>query len=243
LTGQVFRWIFDFSVRHTAKEKDFAVVDDVFEKDAFSEFHAYFNNLEFAYRSMQGWAKVWRLTDGQVVVGKTQIHSMAPFDSALDLLHRVVLSLARTQFQDIVGKEGEDWDDVSFTPYIYPPGTRISWHDDYGYSGACIFYPHLEWSANWGGELLVAKTPPPDTVGGSPDVRDKIVPDPQSHQSLLLNHFGMGVYLSPIPNRIVFTRGEAMHSMSWVDQSAGDHCRLSVVSFFRKDPGRVRNDA
>lgn len=211
----------------TCKEKDFGVVDEVFEESVFHRFWAYFNNSNYAYRNMNGWQKVWRINDGQVLAGESFYHTKAPFKNEMDWVYQAILSLAKTQFADIVGEEGKDWDEIHLTPYLYPAGTKISWHDDYGYSGACIFYPHLHWDAHWGGELMVARTPPeaPSTQGDN-------FTRPQF--SNLLNQFGMGVYLAPLPNRMVFTKGGAWHGISRVDSAAGDHMRCSVVAFFQK---------
>lgn len=214
----------------TAKEENFAVVDDVFSEEIFQAYWEYFNGLDFAYRSMTGWQKVWRINDGLILAGMPYYHSAAPFNCKMDWLHQTVIQLAKDHFSDIVGKEGEDWKEVLFTPYLYPANTKISWHDDNGYTGACIFYPHREWSAHWGGELLVAKTPPENQV------QQKSPGDllTRKHHSDLLSHYGMGVYLSPNPNRMVFTRGSVWHAINRVDPAAGDNVRCSVVVFFMK---------
>lgn len=216
----------------TSKEANFAVVDEVFAQENFDAIWRWFNNSDFAYRSSGGWQKVWKLTDGQILSGPPYYHAKAPFNCEMDWIHQTILGMARQHFQDIVGVEGKDWYDISLTPYIYPPGTKISWHDDYGYSGACIFYPHKEWSTHWGGELFVAKTPKPEEIPGFQvtDVVDR------QYQSTLLNYYGMGVYLSPLPNRMVFTSGKTWHSINRVDTTAGDHCRCSVVAFFHRIP-------
>jgi len=218
-------------MRLLVKDSQLSVVDEVFENNVFYNFWNYFNSLEFAYRSVSGWQKVWRINDGQILSGISYYHSQSPFNSSIDWIDQVVTSLAKKNFEDIVGKEGEDWNEIMYTPYIYPAGTKISWHDDGCYTGACIFYPHLEWSPNWGGELFVAKTPPPQECEfkGSMDMinRDFVSP--------LLNKYGMGTYVSPLPNRMVFTSGSVWHSINRVDQAAGDKVRCSIVAFFMKD--------
>lgn len=211
------------------EEKTFAVLDEVFEPEVFERFYQHFNSLDFAYRSMTGWQKVWRITDGLILAGAPNYHRQAPFGTPMDWLHQTIVALAGQYVADLVGKEGEDWNEIVLTPYIYPAGTKISWHDDYGYTGACIFYPHREWSPHWGGELCVAKTPPPDQLPPvAPDLMNR------AQDTALLNHYGMGVYINPLPNRLVFTSGKVWHSINRVDQSAGDHCRCSVVAFFMK---------
>ena len=53
----------------TVKDPRMAVVDDVFEAPVFTDFLRFFNTLDFAYRSMTGWQKVWRINDGQILAG------------------------------------------------------------------------------------------------------------------------------------------------------------------------------
>ena len=224
-------------MRYTAKDSSMAIVDEVFEPEMFKSFWHSFNSMDFAYRFSTSWQKVWKISDGQILSGASLYHSKAPFNSSMDWVHQAMYGLAK-QLEDVVGKEGEDWNEISLTPYLYPAGTKISWHDDCGYTGACIFYPHLEWSPHWGGELLVAKTPNQEEwdklvcgeqKGGLNDnmSREYIAP--------LLNAYGMGMYVSPLPNRMVFTSGSVWHSINRVDQTAGDKVRCSVVGFFTKD--------
>lgn len=211
----------------TFKDSDYAVIDGVFDSDSFTKFVHYFNKLDFAYRSLTGWQKVWRLSDGLILSSSPYYASRAPHDSMMDALNVMVGSLAVQYFAPIVGKNGEDWDDYFLTPYIYSSGTKISWHNDLGYTGAAIFYAHEKWDPNWGGELLVAKTNPKKMVS---------FPDPIDRSGLapILNEYGLGTYLSPLPNRIVFTKGGIWHSINRVDPVAGDALRCSVVAFFYK---------
>lgn len=212
-----------------SKDSHHAVVDEVFDVTVFQEFWKYFNSLPFAYRSMSGWQKVWKLSDGQILASSPSYHSQAPFNSPMDIVHQTILALAKQYFEEIVGKEGEDWKEMFLTPYIYPSGTKISWHDDYGYTGACIFYPHQEWSPNWGGELMIART--------SNEVQSNIIPDMMTRKYIdpVLNQFGMGTYICPLPNRMVFTSGKVWHAINRVDQTAGDNVRCSIVAFFTKE--------
>lgn len=215
----------------TTKDSQLAVLDEVFSPETFKQFWSYFNNLDFAYRSMNGWQKVWRINDGQILASSPFYHSKAPFNNPMDWIDQTVTALAKEHLQDIVGKEGEDWYDILYTPYIYPAGTKISWHDDYGYTGACIFYPHQEWNPHWGGELCVARTPLPQEVQAGKVSEDFMT---REYVAPLLNAYGMGIYVSPLPNRMAFTSGSVWHSINRVDQSAGDNVRCSVVAFFLK---------
>ena len=216
----------------TAKDSHYAVVDDVFDKEGCTYFWEYFNSLPFAFRSMTGWQKVWKISDGQVLASSPYYHTQAPFNNPMDMVHKMVVALAEQHFEEIVGKQGVDWHELFFTPYIYPAGTKISWHDDYGYTGACIFYPHLECRPNWGGELMVAKAPSAEELNA-----DKLAPDFMTRKYIdpILTHYGMGLYFTPSPNRMVFTSGKVWHGINRVDSAAGDNARCSIVGFFTKE--------
>ena len=134
-------------------------------------------------------------------------------------LHHNVYNLAKSHLAELVGKEGDDWDEISYTPYIYGAGTKISWHDDTGYRAAAIFYCHPEWNPFWGGELMLANTPRIEDVqlpAGNSDLINR------GFTSALLNHFGNGTYILPIPNRLAFTRTGVWHCINRVDSAAGD---------------------
>jgi hypothetical protein len=212
-----------------SKSDEHAVLDNVFEKDIFEKFHYYFNSLDFAYRSMTGWQKVWRISDGLVLAGAPFYASKHPYNCMMDSIIRVIGNLAEQHFANVVGKKEEDWNEYFLTPYIYPAGTKISWHNDFTYSGAAIFYTHKFWNPNWGGELFLAKTSQrteeANPIRDSID-RDSLVP--------LLNEYGMGSYFSPLPNRLIFTKGKVWHSINRVDSTAGDAVRSSIVAFFVK---------
>ncbi len=75
--------------------------------------------------------------------------------------------------------------------------------------------------------MFIAKTLD-NSIAGNDDITKRYY-DP------ILNHFGMGIYISPLPNRAVFTRGQIWHSINRVDPNAGDHARCSIVAFFMKE--------
>ena len=218
----------------TAKDSSLAVLDEIFEPDIFKQFWDYFNGLEYAYRSSTAWHKVWRINDGQLLASLSSYHSKAPFGNPMDWIDHMVTGLA-AQLEDVVGVKGKDWNDVIYTPYIYPAGTKISWHNDSDYTGACIFYPHPEWNPYWGGELFVAKTPSLEEskelvlAKSKKSVADTMT---RGHIAPILDAFGMGHYIAPLPNRMVFTSGNVWHAINRVDPAAGDNVRCSIAAFF-----------
>lgn len=207
----------------TAKDSSLAVLDQVFEPDRFKHFWNYFNGLEYAYRSSTSWHKIWRINDGQLLSSLSSYHSKAPFESPIDWIDSLVTGLA-AQLEDIVGIKGKDWNDVIYTPYICPTGAKISWQNDI--TGSCVFYPHPEWNPFWGGELFVAKTPSSDDSSNGKS---------SGHITPILDVFGMGHYISPLPNRMVFTSGGVWHSTNRVDSAAGEHVRCSITAVFLRE--------
>lgn len=218
-------------MKFTYKGNEVAVFDEVFEADVFRYFVQFFNQQEFLFRSSSVWQKIWRISDGEFLAGQEVTSKELPTNTCYDWLHSQVYPLATQHLADIVGKEGIDWDYIVYRPYIYPAGTKISWHDDYGYAAACIFYCHYEWNPFWGGELMIANTPPVDTIDTSEGGDDAIN---RKYSKELLNHYGSGMYFGCNPNRLVFTKGGVWHAINRVDAAAGDHVRASVVAFFKK---------
>jgi Rps23 Pro-64 3,4-dihydroxylase Tpa1-like proline 4-hydroxylase len=206
-------------------DSNYAIIDDLLPQDVFWSFWQYFNQLSFQNCSHEQWLKVWKLSDGVVYRSPTFYNSKAPFGNLMDLLQQRVTWLA-PNFKDLIGQQEKDWDEIQFTPYLYPAGTKISWHNDIGYTGACIFYAHPQWSAHWGGELQIAKTNNEEYVSSDSFSREE--------HSSFLNSYGFGTYIVPKPNRLVFTKGSCWHSINRVDSTAGDHVRCSVVGFFTK---------
>lgn len=213
------------------KDDKYAILDNVLEDAIFKQFGHYFNSLDFAYRSLTGWKKVWRISDGQILAGTPYYASKGPHNCMMDPMINIIGTLATQHLEPIVGKKGEDWDDYFLTPYIYPAGTKISWHNDHGWAAAAIFYTHNFWDPNWGGELFLAKTDPNYESKIQMEDSDAVQ---RAYLPKLLNEYGVGQYIAPLPNRIVFTKGKVWHCINRVDPVAGDALRSSIVAFFYK---------
>ena len=153
---------------------------------------------------------------------KSYPYSGFPFQEPIDLLIPKVHEISK-QHPEIFG----EYKEIYFRSYVYGKGTKIDWHTDHGYKSAAIFYYHPYWGANWGGELKVAELPEIEygrhNVGGPMDGRwiDKII-----------STTNFGYYIDPKPNRVVATSAGVWHSISRVDDNAGDNLRFSIVCFF-----------
>lgn len=217
-------------MKQVVRTDKFAIFDDVFKQDLFDTFVRHFCEIDFVKHN-QNLIKVWKISDGEIFGGESHSSKKFPFNSPLDFVHNTVYYLAKNNIQDLVGKEGEEWTEIIYRPYIYPVGTKISWHNDSGYTAACIFYCHREWSPFWGGELMIANTPNseqyPELKSSPDDLFSKDYTKP------FLNYFGFGQYITPIPNRMVFTKGGVWHGINRVDVAAGENLRFSIVAFFK----------
>lgn len=213
------------------KTSNFAVFDDLFDENMYKVFVQWFASLNFRYLNANQWMKVWRVSDGHILAAEEQKANNGLYNSPIDWLHQQITHLSSNYLVDIVGEQNKDYSEIVYTPYIYPSGTKISWHDDYGYSAACIFYCHEFWSPFWGGELMVADVDaqnlPSDLANGDDTFRRKTT-------QKILNDRGFGTYISPLPNRLAFTKGSVWHAINRVDSAAGENLRCSVVAFFKK---------
>lgn len=200
--------------------EDCAVYDDVLEPAQFEAMWTAVQHEEYLTPHVSGWSKVWRLTDGSCIGGRDYDSTNCPFGNYVDLANMMFTNVAKAHPSLV-----PTWSRITIRSYLYPRGTKLSWHNDLGYEGAAIYYVHPEWCSTWGGELMLARTPP-ETDIGSPHLDHR-------HEDRFLATYGVGTYITCKPNRLVLTRPGVWHSINRVDADAGDHCRASVVGFFR----------
>jgi hypothetical protein len=203
-------------------QTDFCVVyDDVMNSDEFTQVWRYTQAENYSIPHVSGWSKVWRTTDGMPLGGTQYDANKAPFGNSMDLANHYIKETSKLH-PELIGEYEKLW----LRSYIYPRGTKLSWHNDKGYSAAAIFYTHTYWGSTWGGELLLAKTQEIDAV--PPPCLD------HTFEDSLISQYGHGSYITPKPNRLVITKGGIWHQINRVDEDAGDHCRTSIVGFFTK---------
>lgn len=201
--------------------EDFAIYDDVLDQEQFNAVWQSIQQENFLMPHLNGWSKVWRLTDGNCIGSKDYNINDAPFNNYMDLMQFVITKTAENH-KNILST----WSKLMLRCYLYPRGTKLNWHNDAGYAGAAIFYAHPTWASTWGGELMLARTPP--NVNLPLPHLDHLVEDK------FLETFGIGTYITCKPNRLVLTRPGVWHSINRVDNDAGDHCRATVVGFFKE---------
>ena len=233
----------------TYADEQIAVFDDVLSPEDFRSFWAFCQKETWEGVHARQRLGVFRLDDGEPLWGGQVAWPSVDLDGLLPPeldLSKAPLKFYPTrkaidpvleaikarcpQVEKLIGKEGEDWAGINVRPYIYPRGTGVSWHADNGpYSGAVIYYAHPEWNVLWGGELLVADPStkllnPPE--GGIHHRLDNRV----ENEELLRS--GLGRYVMPKPNRLVFIAPGHRHMIAKVTPAAGNHARVSVAGFF-----------
>jgi hypothetical protein len=183
-----------------------------------------------------------------------------PTKKPYDYLFRKIL-LCKDRIETIVGKMGEDWKHFFLRPYLHSVGGGIAWHeDDQMFSGAVTYYCHPKWGAEWGGELLVLapatatereSTPRPTsneasttsnakTNGDNEQVNSSqeqleigdIGPDFWGEHGKKIAAVGIGHFVAPKPNRIVFLSPDCTHRVTRVSPAAGESPRASIAGFF-----------
>ena len=191
-----------------------------------------------------GWQKVWGLSDGQPLqgphlyfqadekAGETISMATAARDLALTIFANKLRKLS-DQLTGWIGKRGSDWKEFTCTPYLYPPGTALSWHDDRASrTGAFAFYAHPKWNPRWGGELMISDS---HSRGGRG--RRKIQEKDFGQTEWFTKRIatpGTGSYVMPMPNRLVILRGGTIHKINHTVAAAGAPPRCSVSGFFQK---------
>lgn len=232
---------------------DFAVVDDVLEKDEFEEIWKYVIAQRYKNLLADEWSGGWRLEDGPVMQGVCSFYGdyergqvKFPTGLAIDLLFQKIMN-ANPELQKWIGKKDFDWDTMTGTPMLYPRNSGLYWHRDApNWTGSYTFYCHPEWNVQWGGELFLAEVDqeiPEDwgpyfakprslkgldgkfSFGAALDDRD-------ANEAILKK--GIGKFVMPKPNRLAIIRQGTPHTVSRIHESAGDKVRASISGFFLK---------
>lgn len=246
----------------------YAVFDDVLSADEFAQLWEYIQLDEYSSAHQARWEKSWRLADGQPLVGVMVSHLLDgqtddfgrstdgrvtrsyPTRGGIDSIIGLLLD-RHDEFAEWIGARGHDWKALTARPYLYPAGTALSWHTDaYSYSGAFVFYAHPEWSASWGGELMICDESTADTNLGDKHVLSTVVkegkvvglrrmpvPPALDHkrENEILVGAGLGEFVIAKPNRLVIMRAGTPHRIARVDPAAGENVRCSIGGCFLRE--------
>lgn len=198
------------------RDEGLAVLDSLLSADRVVRLREAVSGLNFKSVHADGWNRSWSIGDGSPQRGDFLYYDPSggrrsqgllyptgtPFDDLID-----ALVAAARKHPDVVGRENHDWDAIYLSPWVYPPGSALRPHcDDGPYSGSFTFFLHDQWELHWGGELIAYRMHPASE--------------------------GLGHAIVPLPDRLALLGPNVFHRVARVDQTAGDHVRISIAGFF-----------
>jgi hypothetical protein len=203
------------------------IYDNFLDEQMWQQVWEFVQSDAYAMPHLDGWKKVWRISDRFPLVSQEETSPQTSLRPIVKELYTAFLQIANAH-PEVLGKQGREWTDIRFRTFLYASGSRLSWHNDYGYAGALIYYPHQNWNCSWGGELLVASTP------DVPFTQGKLGSHLQNHEeSRYILEKGFGLYISPKPNRLILMGPTVWHSIARVDSDAGANVRASISAFLK----------
>ncbi len=229
----------------------FVVFDDVLPEADFATLWTHVQRLAYTPVNLGAPQSPWLLTDGQpmqaaatlavvdpLAEGMDSRNARHPTGTPLDAFLDKVLGV-REELVRWTGDPVSEWAVMTAVPWIYPPGSGLSWHTDGGmYSAAYAYYVHSQWDPHWGGELVLAHESTRQQRELELDPRDG---QPvaavagrfdRSRLAARIAEPGFGHYVTPRPNRLVVMAGGHAHKIARVDATAGGHVRASIAGFF-----------
>lgn len=229
------------------KENTFCVIDNFLSEEEHNLINIYTQEERYKHVHDGQWTKAFRILDGNPLRGPAYLSHkyegdqnapVYPTGKAIDIIFKRILEKKST-FEKWIGKQGKDWQFFFARSYLYSINTGLSWHRDNNYNaaGAFVYYSHKNWQANWGGEFLVSSENTKKLVypkvknyeGNKISLGSHI--DSSFEDTSLLEE-GVGRYIMPKPNRLVFLTSGVLHCIKKVDPSAGQNIRSSVQGFF-----------
>ena len=240
--------------RKNMKTFGFAVFDNVLSPQEHAFVWTYIQNERMEFVHNGRWMRGYRLNDNRPLFGTPYLGSpygkkkktpCYPTNQAIDIIIEKVQSLA-SFCTAILGEQHQDWAYFYARAVLYPADTGHAWHrnDEHHATGAFFYYAHPDWDPQWGGENLISPLKTKDFfhkktslyeggekfVGTHLDMSQEIEP---------LMEEGIGTYIMPKPNRLVFLTSGVMHSIKKVDLAAGNKVVASIQGFFQDPIGII----
>lgn len=217
------------------KTDTFAVFDDFLGADTLRSVRNRMSDERFVHlKNVWQPNKFYRLVEGDPLVGQTVYYNHPqvprglasyPSGKSVDPVVEALLE-AEESLATWIGVRGTAWDFFSCSPYLYPVGSGLAWHDDAkDRAGSFVLYVHDEWKSSWGAELLVAT-----------DVGNRKA-SVESYQGV---NTDLGQYVAAVPNRLVVIKAGTPHAVRSVSARAGENLRMSVAGFFQPLPHNLR---
>jgi hypothetical protein len=211
-------------VKESYSHEHIKVFDDVLPKETFEQLWLFMNLIAYQSTAAGVWAKVWNTADGNIFRSRdhtTDQLGMPRSDTVVDALVDRVIELTRRQ------PAMEGFSGLTLIPYVWPAGTSISWHSDGATMeatdriGGFTYYVHKHWNAEWGGEFL-----------HFPERGHQALPFDNSDLSDQIVSGGIGTWIAPRPNRLLFVVGDALHKVAKTTATAAP--RLTIQGFIHR---------
>ena len=199
------------------------ILDNVLEVNDWNLVWKSFQVDRFSPQNIIGiWTKTWRYA-GMIPASSEKTfwkdkENKPGYNNYSDILGTVFLQIAE-QFKSLTV---EDWGRLRVHGHVMPAGSKICYHCDSHSRGSFTYYPHQEWSSNWGGEMLVSQAKSRNRFSDTFDFIE---------ENDWLKQLSMGIFIEPKPNRLVLLAPGFAHMVCRVDPDAGDHVRASIVGF------------
>jgi Rps23 Pro-64 3,4-dihydroxylase Tpa1-like proline 4-hydroxylase len=236
-------------MRETFRNTQVLVLDDFLPKEEFDALRAYLQLEDYDWIRSNDWDRVWRITDGDSLKGpEIYSHDLGlnkhhyPSGSGMDMFLERILK-AKEIFAPWVGVFSKEWRAVTAQPFLFPQGTRLSWHGDPPdlITGGYVFYVHDQWNIQWGGELFIEEEAASEDMAPTSSEEKARIQQLMLRQSMdnsylneVLSDPGMGRFFMPIPNRVILFTAGTRHMVNRVDPNAGDTARHTISGSFRR---------
>jgi len=195
--------------------------------------------------------KYWHMTDGANYKGVKRWHSERPYNNNSEIWFENF-----TRFLDNCAAAklfATRYSNIAMQCHGYPVNSKNPWHHDLGFT-TYSYYLHKHWQINWDGTLLVIPksaqveyqqqlTLLSNTVQN--DSYTDICPMEMFEQAdkvkNIISH-GMGIFISPKPNRLVLINKGVLHGITRVDADAGENVRVTLTGMIEEPDWRETNE-
>ncbi len=236
----------------------FAIIDDFLPQDEAEFVWRYVQDEQYEMVHQKKWVKAFRLSDGCPMWGPPYLsddyeanskNKVFPTGRAIDLVISRLKQVAK-DYDNLIGKFGQDWAYFFARAYLYSADQGLSWHRDNqnNATGAYVYYAHREWDPQWGGEFLVAPAQTKHHVIPTTKLYEGTEKFLGSHldnkfERDVLMESGHGQYIMPKPNRLVLLTSGVIHCIKKVDPAAGNRVRATIQGFFQDPVGALKQAA
>jgi len=219
---------------------DVWIFDDVLPVDVFAALRRYVNDLRFVSAHSGSRHKVWRLRDGEPLVGQNYRSAPGPQARMSEFVDHPALAHLLDEVDDRSRAVGLITTPSGFTSasWVYPDGAALAPHVDGPnyYAGSYTFYLHAHWHVCSGG-LLIAFDPA--TQSKRPEEPGLLFTDGNEIEARRLGVPGYGTVIAPRPNRLVFMSSRTEHMITPVMGGP----RVSIAGFFyRPEAARLAHE-